>query len=288
MKDTAIVIVAYRRSKLLKECLASVRKFYPHIPVVIADNGVRYRDPEETTILERSDKEIHLILPFDCGANQARRDGILFAHNVLNCKYVVLIEDDMKFTRSTRLEAFYNVLDCDPHVGLIGGAVRTRGRYGAIGSTLKVDYEKGVFWRTRIEEPDEIKNAAGTKYFYCDYVRMFFMKRRAMDIDWEVGLYPSSGSHQSIMIKLLGSLYYKAWTWDCEIEHGKSRPTREYAAIRNDYRAKARRIFVNDTGLRYGIFNNGERVEDMLTGKKITMMELSRRLNEKNGLESPV
>ena len=194
----------------------------------------------------------------------------------------------MKFTRSTHLEAFYNVLEYDPIIGMIGGAVKTRGRYGAIGSYLRIDQKRGVFWRTRIEQSEledcYMYETEGTKYFYCDYVRMFFMVRRDMEIDWEVGLYPSSGSHLSIMLKLKHHAYMKAWTWDCEIEHAKARPSKEYAAIRNDYRPKARKIFVESMGLRYGIFNNGERVEDCLTGEKMSLMELSRRLNEKNGL----
>lgn len=283
IKDTAIVVIAYKRPKLLKECLASIRKFYPAIPIVISDNGTHSRGKEKK-VIDRLDKIIHLILPFDCGANQARRDGLFFAHHNLGCEYAVLIEDDMKFTRSTRLDVFYNVLEQDVSVGMIGGVVRTRGHHGTIGATLKVDYKRGIFWRNRIDYPEMILTPEKNVYFYCDYIRMFFMVRREMEIDWEVGLYPSSGSHLSIMMKLLDSKYKKAWTWDCEIEHGKSRPTKGYAKIRDDYRVKARKIFVESMGLRYGIFNNGERVEDFLTGKKISMMELSRRVNGKIGM----
>lgn len=279
--DTTIVVTTFKRPALLQHCLKSIREFYPVIPILISNNGAK--DSDDIISMKRIADHYEagvVLLPFDCGANRARRDGIMMA----DTKYVVLIEDDMKFTRSTHLDAFYNVLERDGRVGMIGGAVRTRGRYGAIGSALKIDQERGVFWRTRIENPADPHLANGTNYFYCDYVRMFFMVRREMEIDWEVGLYPSSGSHLSIMLKLLNSEYKKAWTWDCEIEHGKSRPTKEYAAIRSDYRAKARKIFVESTGLRYGIFNNGERCADMLTGEKIPLMELSRRLNEKNGL----
>ena len=277
MKDATIVITAFERPRLLRNCVESIRRFYPMIPIIVSDNGKDRMGIEGGGIS-------FLRLPFDCGANRARRDGIAAA----GTKYVVLIEDDMKFTRSTHLEAFYNVLERDMSVGMVGGAVKTRGRYGAIGSSLKIDQERGVFWRTRVDEltdwSDADGTANGTSYLYCDYVRMFFMVRDDMEIDWEVGLYPSSGSHLSIMLKLLNSKLKKAWTWDCEIEHSKARPTKVYAAIRNDYRAKARKIFVESMGLRYGIFNNGERCEDCLTGEKMSLMELSRRLNERNGL----
>jgi len=285
MRKLTVVVTTFKRPALLQQCLKSIRENYPIIPILISDNGseTKHEIVAMKRIADHYDAEV-TFLPFNCGANRARRDGIVMSMS----KYVVLIEDDMKFTRSTHLGAFYNVLERDMTVGMIGGAVRTRGRYGAIGSNLKIDQERGIFWRTRIDKPDDVMIADGTSYFYCDYVRMFFMVRREMEIDWEVGLYPSSGSHQSIMLKLLNSKYKKAWTWDCEIEHGKSRPTKEYAAIRRDYRAKAREIFVESTGLRYGIFNNGERCEDMLTGEKMTMMELSRRLNERRWMGKTV
>lgn len=273
MKDTTIVITAFDRPRLLRNCIESIRRFYPVIPIIVSDNG-------KTKFIVAGPHIKHMELPYDCGANRARRDGIAAA----GTKYVVLIEDDMKFTRQTHLEAFYNVLDRDMGIGMIGGAVRTRGRLGAIGSLLNIDHKRGVFWRTRIDNPPDPLLVNGTNYFYCDYVRMFFMVRRDMEIDWEVGLYPSSGSHLSIMLKLLNSKLKKAWTWECEIEHGKSRPTREYAAIRTNYRAKARKIFVESMGLRYGIFNNGERCEDMLTGEKMSLMELSRRINGTIGM----
>lgn len=288
MNEITVVVTTFKRPALLQQCLKSIRENYPIMPILISDNGSETRNERAAMkkIADHYDAGV-VLLPFDCGANRARRDGIVMSMS----KYIVLIEDDMKFTRSTRLEAFYNVLERDGRVGMIGGAVRTRGRLGAIGSILKIDQERGIFWRTRIDLPDHDEGpciANGTNYFYCDYVRMFFMVRREMEIDWEVGLYPSSGSHLSIMLKLLNSKLKKAWTWECEIEHGKSRPTKEYAAIRTEYRAIARKIFVESTGLRYGIFNNGERCEDMLTGEKMPLMELSRRLNEQDRLESPI
>jgi len=281
MNEITIVVTTFKRPALLQHCLKSIRENYPIMPILISDNGSETKSDFAAMkrIADHYDAGV-VLLPFNCGANRARRDGILAADS----KYTILIEDDMKFTRSTRLGAFYNVLERDGRVGMIGGAVRTRGRLGAIGSHLKIDWDKGIFWRTRIDDSDNKIIANGTLFYYCDYVRMFFMVRREMEINWEVGLYPSSGSHQSIMIKLLGSEYKKAFTFECEIEHGKSRPNRAYAAIRNDYRVKARKIFVESTGLRYGIFNNGERCEDMLTGEKMALMELSRRMNEKNGM----
>ena len=281
MNEITVVVTTFKRPALLQQCLKSIRENYPIMPILISDNGSETKSERAAMkkIADHYDAGV-VLLPFDCGANRARRDGIVMSMS----KYIVLIEDDMKFTRSTRLETFYNVLERDGRVGMIGGAVRTRGRLGAIGSHLKIDWDKGIFWRTRIDDSDDKIIANRTLFYYCDYVRMFFMVRREMEINWEVGLYPSSGSHQSIMIKLLGSEYKKAFTFECEIEHGKSRPNRAYATIRNDYRVKARKIFVESTGLRYGIFNNGERCEDMLTGEKMPLMELSRRMNEKNGL----
>lgn len=283
MNEITVVVTTFKRPALLQHCLKSIRKMYPVMPILIADNGTKteHEIAQMKRIADLYDAGVAL-LPYNCGANRARRDGIAMADS----EYVVLIEDDMEFMRTTRLEAFYNVMRRDMSVGLVGGVVETRGRFGAIASKLSIDQENSVFYRTRIDKPDDVKIANGTKYFYCDYVRMFFMVRRDFEIDWEVGLYPSSGSHLSIMLKLLNSKLKKAWTWDCMIRHTKARPTREYAKIRNEYRAKARKIFVDSTGLRYGVFNNGERVEDMLTGKKIAMMELSRRLNEHSKAKS--
>jgi glycosyltransferase involved in cell wall biosynthesis len=261
MKDVTIVVTHFARPDSLEIFLKSVRKFYPKIQIIISDNG---RLSEDMLILANKYLARWLKLPFNCGANTARSAGL----GEVKTDYAVLCEDDMEFSKETDLEAFRNVLERDGSVGLVGGAVRRKGRLGIVGARLEIDREKSVFYRDKGKHPD-FNIANGTPYFYCDYVRMFFMKRVGMWIPWEEELYPSSGSHISIMIKLKeAGLYKLAFTFDCEVLHHKARPSIEYNQAR-DHRQEFKKIFYKTMGLRYGVYNH-ERVEDFKTNTKMT------------------
>lgn len=262
MKDVTIVVTHFARPDFLEKFLKSVRKFYPDIEIIVSDNGA-----EQHELLAWKYQAVYLRLPFNVGANVARSKGLAAAET----EFAVLCEDDMEFTELTDIEALRNVLDRDMSVGLIGGTVRKgkNNSLGIVGARLEIDRKNGIFYRDKGKKKPSILIAHGTNYFYCDYVRMFFMKRKTMEMDWEEGLYPSSGSHISIMIKLKeAGLQNLAFTLDCEVLHHKARPSIEYNQARGQ-RQQFKKIFYKTMGLRYGVYNH-EKVEDFKTNTRMT------------------
>lgn len=294
MSDFTIVITAFNRYGPLKACLRSIRKYYsPDVPVVVSDNG----NMKYTALLAEKFLARHLDLPFDCGANRARQAG----QQAVRTKYWVIGEDDFIFTKDTVLENFQAILDADPNVDLVGGLAIRGNRLGTIGSTFKIDLAKETFFRIPVRKP--ILRAIGSvTYYLCDYTRMFFMARRKIPIDWEVGEYVGSGTHISITLKnylkkqealkervydpvpgevALHSIwpwYQAAFTHSVAVSHVQAHENPKYKEQRSRVR-KQMSILYRDTGLRYGVFD-GKRVRDYKDQVSITMEEWRRRTDK--------
>lgn len=252
MKDVTVVIVCFDRYGPLKRCLRSIRRHYPGIKIIVSDNG----NMRQTERLARHFGCEHLDLPYDCGANRARQAG----QATVKTKYWVIGEDDFVFTKDTVLENFKAILDHDQDVDLVGGLAIRGNRLGTIGSTFRIDRKKETFFREPLRKP-KYRQVDSTPYYLCDFVRMFFMARKDIPIDWEVGEYVGSGTHVSIALKnYINKKYQMAFTHSVAVSHVQAEETPEYRAKRSRVR-KQMSILYRDTGLRYGVFDN-KRVRD--------------------------
>lgn len=286
MRDVTIIIVTFDRPQALKGCLRSIRNRYRDVPIIVSDNG---KDPLTQRYCRKFGAR-HLALPYDCGANMARKQG----QAAVDTRYWVIGEDDFIFTRDTQLENFKLVLDHDRKVDLIGGPCIRNNNIGTIGSTFRIEEEYKTFYRVPVKAP-VLNLIKGVHYYYCDFVRMFFMARKGTPIDWEEKQYIGSGTHISVLLKnflkkqealkerssppapgevSLNSIwpwYQLAFTFAAAVSHIQIAETPEYRTQRKRVRSQWSKLF-KETGLRYGVFDN-KRVRDFKLNINISYEE---------------
>ncbi|XP_004692661.1 PREDICTED: beta-1,4 N-acetylgalactosaminyltransferase 1 [Condylura cristata] len=112
---SALVTVAtktFLRYSRLRALIASIRRFYPTVTVIIADDS---DTPERVS----GPHVEHYLMPFGKGWFAGRN----LAVSQVTTKYVLWVDDDFVFTARTRLEKLVDVLERTP-LDLVGGAVR--------------------------------------------------------------------------------------------------------------------------------------------------------------------
>ncbi|XP_025048459.1 beta-1,4 N-acetylgalactosaminyltransferase 1 isoform X1 [Alligator sinensis] len=119
---SALVTVAtktFLRYDKLRALIASVRRFYPSITIVVADDSPQ---PERLVGPQLE----HYLMPFGKGWFAGRNLAI----SQVATKYVLWVDDDFIFTPRTRLEKLVDVLE-KTSLDLVGGAVREITGYSA-------------------------------------------------------------------------------------------------------------------------------------------------------------
>ncbi|XP_006629483.2 beta-1,4 N-acetylgalactosaminyltransferase 1 [Lepisosteus oculatus] len=112
---SALVTIAtktFLRYDKLQTLIDSVRRFYPTVTIVVADDSEQPQ-PVRGPYVE------HYIMPFGKGWFAGRN----LAVSQVTTKYVLWVDDDFIFTGSTRLEKLVDVLERTT-LDLVGGAVR--------------------------------------------------------------------------------------------------------------------------------------------------------------------
>lgn len=113
MNDTTIIIKTFERPQSLMKLLVSIRRFYPSVPIMIADDS---KTPSAQDITSRFSNLEYIPLRFDVGLSAGRNE--LLAR--VKSKYFVLCDDDFIFNEDTKLENFKKILD-ETDIELIGG-----------------------------------------------------------------------------------------------------------------------------------------------------------------------
>ena len=117
LDDVALVVTTFIRPEQLKTCITSIRKYYPRIKILVADNG--RPDDSISVFLENQNAE-HLLLPFNSGLAMTRNRGL---DRLEAYPYVVMLEDDMEFTGDSKLEKFKAVIEPNPEIGIVAGGL---------------------------------------------------------------------------------------------------------------------------------------------------------------------
>lgn len=113
LNNVTAIIKTLERPDSLDRLIRSIRKFYPALKVIVADDS-------EVPVV-RDDVEF-LTLPFDSGVGKGR--NLLL--DQVRTKYFITLDDDFIFTEKTRLEIFYEILENTPF-NLVGGVVMDGG-----------------------------------------------------------------------------------------------------------------------------------------------------------------
>ncbi|XP_060794463.1 beta-1,4 N-acetylgalactosaminyltransferase 1a isoform X2 [Neoarius graeffei] len=107
-----IATKTFLRYDKLQDLIDSIRKFYPTVTIVIADDS-EHPKPVTGPYVE------HYTMPFKKGWFAGRN----LAVSQVTTKYVLWVDDDFIFTSNTRLEKMVDVLE-RTSLDLVGGAVR--------------------------------------------------------------------------------------------------------------------------------------------------------------------
>ncbi|CAG5981741.1 unnamed protein product [Menidia menidia] len=128
---SALVTVAtktFLRYEKLQNLIDSIRRYYPTVTIVIAD------DSENPKTISGPHIE-HYIMPFGKGWFAGRN----LAVSQVTTKYVLWVDDDFVFTANTKLEKLVDILE-KTTLDLVGGAVREATGYTATyRQTISID-----------------------------------------------------------------------------------------------------------------------------------------------------
>lgn len=121
-----IGIKTFLRPHCLKECIASIRKYYKKIPIYVADDSsdnIKLKNIE--VIKGFNDNNIKLFnMKYDSGLSAGRN---LMVKNT-KTEYFLVLDDSRTLTRDTHLEAMINFLKISNY-DLIAGVCNDRGGY---------------------------------------------------------------------------------------------------------------------------------------------------------------
>ena len=226
-------ITSFERPQCLQRLVASIFQYYPAASIVVADNGRRKASlPKHVEVLD---------LPFDCGVSAAR--SALVAR--LRTPYILLLEEDVVFTRETRIDRFIEILDCDRELGSVGGSLRIGGKI----HDYAVDFRlfRGRVCGQPAAGPVRF-TPTGIPYRICDKHYNFGIWRREMlespGHAWD-GL-PKIGEHAPYFwrVKQAGE-WRVAHTPTIIAEHDLSGRTTEYGGFRRRAGALQREWFAS-------------------------------------------
>lgn len=110
--QVTILTKTFLRYKELNVLIKSIRKFYPKIKIIVADDSL---NPESVS----GDNIEHYIMPPAQGWFAGRN----LAVSQLTTKYFLWVDDDFEFLDETRIESFVEIMEAVPDLDVIGGEV---------------------------------------------------------------------------------------------------------------------------------------------------------------------
>jgi len=133
-----IVTKTFERNRCITNLVESIRRFYPNIRIVIADDNVEEKRDKSL----QNEKTDHFFMPFSSGWNAGRS----LAVSQVQTEYLVWVDDDFLFTETTDLAFWLNFLENMPQYDIVGGRVGEKKLFG-YASKLHYD-EAGCAART--------------------------------------------------------------------------------------------------------------------------------------------
>jgi beta-1,4-N-acetylgalactosaminyltransferase 2 len=114
----SLCIKTFERPECVQKLVKSIRKFYPNIKIIIAD------DSKESIPIENTE---YIQMNFYSGTSAGRNAAM----NRVKTEYFCTLDDDFMFDKSTRLETWVKILD-NTGLDMIGGNVENRAYNGII------------------------------------------------------------------------------------------------------------------------------------------------------------
>ncbi|XP_067284764.1 beta-1,4 N-acetylgalactosaminyltransferase 1-like [Pseudorasbora parva] len=110
--QVTIITKTFMRYKELDILIQSIRKFYPNIKIIVADDSLM---PEHVS----GNNIEHYIMPPAQGWFAGRN----LALSQLTTKYFLWVDDDFVFLKESRIESFVEIMEAIPDLDVLGGEV---------------------------------------------------------------------------------------------------------------------------------------------------------------------
>jgi GT2 family glycosyltransferase len=163
------IIKTFQRPKSLNRLIRSIHRHYPQLKIAVADDGI---SPSP-----RCDVD-YLRLPVDIGLS-AGRNALL---NHIRTPYFLLLDDDLEFTRSTRIELLYDLVASNIVDIAAGDYYRCKRKLWLVRKRWQPFHGNFHFHDGDIRLVAKT-HAKHPKYQLCDIVHNFFVGRTADVLD---------------------------------------------------------------------------------------------------------
>ena len=220
--DTTILVKTFLRPSCLRDLIRSIRSMYSRVPIVVVDDG----DHPFFSEGENPLGVYCIYLPFDSGISIGRNAGV----NFIRTKYTVLVDDDMLFTKKSKMNILFQYLENNPGTDLIAAKLSDRKAYRA----LYQEMEPGV---VSILEGEYLFKDGVVTYSHRA-LNCFMCKTRLLrEIPWDDNLKVSEHTEHFYRMYLAGVVICD--TPEVEIGHAQGKSNPRYSRYRNrsnDYR----------------------------------------------------
>jgi len=167
LEGLTALIKTFERPYAVKRLIASLRRLYPNLRLLVVDDS---RDPRPHPGVE------WLILPFDVGVSIGRSAGL----KQIETPFTLLLDDDFIFYRRSGLRAAFAALQRYPEIDIMGGKVLQLPHFHAS------DYRTAGLFPTTAQPVRTIGSTIGP-FEVFDKVPNFYIARteRLRLVDWD-------------------------------------------------------------------------------------------------------
>jgi glycosyltransferase involved in cell wall biosynthesis len=167
LDQVTALIKTFERPQAVKRLVASIRRFYPALKVVVVDDS---QEPISLPGVEL------VTLPFRSGVSAGRREGL----RAVQTEYVLVLDDDFVFYRRTSLGQAVAYMKAQPEVDIMGGKVVNLPFFTA------VDYRNSPLYPTEARPTLPPGSQVGRLPVYHK-VANFFLGRteRVRQVNWD-------------------------------------------------------------------------------------------------------
>lgn len=158
LDDITIAIKTFLRPQKLDNCLNSIRKLYPGVKIIVADDSHK---PVENKMADE-----YYTLRFDSGISAGR--NLLLSK--VTTPYILLLDDDTLFTQSDCIEKMIQPMLDQPEINLVAGSLVGNDYYGT--------YEKSG--DTLIRYFNKPSRSIGHYKIYDFVINLFLAKTEAI------------------------------------------------------------------------------------------------------------
>jgi glycosyltransferase involved in cell wall biosynthesis len=260
----SVLIKTFQRPRTVNAAVASIRRFYPKLPIIIAD------DSSVPIAFGNSDVTVHR-LPFDSGVGKGRN----FLLSQVRTPYLLMCDDDHLFTRTTRIERMLDLLDAEGFDILsclvFEGDSWLRGPRQSwrrvLDFQMDLDLTEGTL---RFTEPT---SGYGQQVVRCDLVHQFFLARTEAVIasgGWDERL--KTADHTDFFLRTKQAGLKVGFTPTVAVKHEdiqSERRSADYFPFRHQRLPEFRRVWIETHSIKRLVGRNGTIInaQDFVEGR---------------------